>query len=89
MVNQTMGEKEYLDDAISSQKLITSSYNTYANECCNNQLRADFMNILKEEHDIQYEVFQEMSTRGFYQTTPAEEQKVQQAKQKYSSMNQG
>ena len=47
------------------------------------------MNILKEEHDIQYEVFQEMSTRGFYQTTPAEEQKVQQAKQKYSSLNQG
>ena len=49
MVNQTMGEKEYLDDAISSQKLITSSYNTYANECCNNQLRADFiLNVLTQ-----------------------------------------
>ena len=89
MVNQTMGEKEYLDEAIGNQKLISTAYNTYANECCNNQLRTDFMNILKEEHDIQYEVFQEMSTRGFYQVTPAEEQKVQQAKQKYSSLNQG
>ncbi len=82
-----MDDKSRMNDSMSSQKLITSTYNTYANECSSPQLRADFLNILKEEHDIQFDIFNEMSMRGWYQVKPAEPQSVTQAKQKFTSMS--
>jgi len=86
MNNQIMGDKELIDDSISSQKLIETNYNIYANECVNPSLRTDFLNILKEEHDIQADLFTEMQKRGWYQTKAADQNEVQQAKQKYSTM---
>lgn len=84
--NQTMGDKEVLNDSLASQKYITSSYNTYANECTNQQLKKEFMNILNDEHNIQYEVFNELTSRGWYSPETADQNKVTQAKQKFSSM---
>lgn len=81
-----MDDKSRMNDSLASQKMVTSLYNTTANECANPQLRSDLLNILKEEHDIQFEIFNEMSMRGWYQVTPAEAQKVTQAKQKCSTL---
>lgn len=72
-----------INDALSSQKFITDGYNTFANECATPALKTDFMNILSEEHQIQHELFLEMQKRGWYQVEAADEQKIQQAKQKY------
>jgi len=80
-----MGDKEILQDSIISQKLITESYNTFAGECVNEQLRTTFLNILDDEHRIQADIFCNMQTKGWYQTEPAQQQKIQQAKQKFSS----
>ena len=33
MNNTPMQDKELLDDVLSSEKMITGSYNTFANEC--------------------------------------------------------
>ena len=81
-----MGDMELIDDSIASQKLISSNYNTFANECATPNLRDEFMNILKDEHEIQAELFTEMQKRGWYQTPPADDQKVTQAKQKFQNM---
>jgi spore coat protein CotF len=43
------------------------------------------MRLLDEEHQIQAEVFDVMKQRGWYQTPAADQQKVQQAKQKFQS----
>lgn len=83
-MNSNFGDKEMLTDLLSSQKMITSNYNSFANECATPCVRTDFVNILKEEHQIQSEVFCEMQNRGWYPTTAAEQNKVDQAKQKYS-----
>lgn len=85
MNNGQMQEKELFDDVLSSQKFITDTYNTFANECATPAIRQEFMRILTEEHQIQAEVFDEMSKRGWYPTTAAEQQKIQQAKQKYQN----
>jgi spore coat protein CotF len=85
MNNQTMGDKELMDDSIASQKLIESTYNTYANECVNPSLRSDFLNILKEEHDIQADLFNEVQKRGWYQTKPADQNDIVQSRQKFST----
>lgn len=81
------GDREMMDDALSSQKSITDGYNSYANECATPALKSEFMNILNEEHQIQHEVFTEMQKRGWYQVTPAEQTKINQCKQKYQSQS--
>ena len=77
------GDREMMDDALSSQKFITEGYNSFANECATPAIKTEFMNILNEEHQIQHEMFQEMQKRGWYQTEAADQNKVTQAKQKY------
>lgn len=81
----TMGDQEIVNDSIASQKLISSTYDTYANECATPNLRDEFINILKDEHQIQAELFSEMQKRGWYQVKPADQQQVMQAKQKYQN----
>ena len=85
-MTQPMDDKVVLNDSLASQKFVTSTYNTYANECTNAQLRNEFMNILNDEHNIQYEVYNELTSRGWYQAEPADTNKVSQAKQKFTSM---
>ena len=81
---QYLGEKEILQDALMSQKHITEGYNTFAGECVSPQLRTAFLDILRDEHAIQADIFQDMQTRGWYPTETAEPQKIQQARQKFS-----
>ena len=84
---QSYGDKEIMTDALASQKFLADGYNTYANEIVCPELRTDFMNILSDEHQIQNEVFTELQKRGWYQTKPAQQQAIDQAKQKYSTMS--
>jgi spore coat protein CotF len=76
-------DKDRLQDALASQKFITENYNTFTNECVTPEIRGVFMSILKEEHDMQNEIFTEMQKRGWYQVQPAEAQKIQQTKTKF------
>jgi spore coat protein CotF len=73
-----------MKDLLSSQKFITDNYNSHDNEAATPAVLTDFMNILREEHQIQNDVFCEMQTRGWYPTEAADQNKVSQAKQKYS-----
>lgn len=84
--NTKMSDVEFMNDSIASQKLISSSYDTFANECATPNLRDEFLNILKDEHQIQAEIFTEMQKRGWYQTQPADQQQITQAKQKYQNI---
>ena len=86
--NAKMQEKELMDDVLASQKFISGNYNDYANECATQNIRDEFIRILNEEHKIQADVFDVMKKRGWYPTPAAEQQKIQQAKQKYQNINQ-
>lgn len=82
--SQFIGEKEILQDGLISQKHVTESYNTFAGECVNEQLRSTFLRILDEEHTIQANMFCTLQSHGWYQVEPAQQQKVDQARQKFS-----
>ncbi len=84
--NISFAEREIMDDILSSQKHITDVYNTYSNECSNQKLQGDMLNILKEEHNIQFNVFDEMQKRGWYSPGAAEAQKITQAKTKFENI---
>lgn len=81
----SFGEKDMLTDALSSQKFVTENYNASANECSNPSIKNEFVNILNEEHQIQFELFSEMHKRGWYPVQQAEQQKISQTKQKYQN----
>ena len=82
---QIYTDKEVLADGLSTQKCSTGKFNMAANECACPQLRRTVMQILEQEHGIQFEVFQMMHQRGLYQTPPAESKKIQDAKQKFAA----
>jgi spore coat protein CotF len=83
-ISQYLGDKEILQDGLISQKHLAESYNTYAGECTNEQLRSAFLNILDDEHRIQADIFCDLQSNGWYKVEPAEQKKIQQARQKYT-----
>lgn len=84
-MSKTMGDKETVNDFIASQKQIASSYNTFAGECVNEQLRTDFLNILDDEHRIQADLFNQANSRGWYQVKQADAAQISQVRQKFSA----
>ena len=81
----TWTDQQILQDALISEKHMTDSYNTYAGECVNEQLRTTMLNNLNDVHTIQANIFSTMQSNGWYQVEPAEQQKIQKAKQKFQS----
>ena len=86
MAEQFFTDQEILADMLSSQKHMTALYNTYSGECKNTTVQGDMLEILRDEHDLQYGVFEEMEKRGLYPTTPAEETKISEAKTKFQNL---
>ena len=82
MATPIFSDKDRLADGLASQKFITENFNMAVNESATPEIRNAFMSILREEHDIQNEIFTEMQKRGWYQTQPAEQQKIQQVRTK-------
>ena len=76
-------DKEQLEDCRAMQRYLASTYNTYVDECTDLELRDEFLNILREEHLIGSELFQEMEKRGWAVTTPADSQEVVRVRQRF------
>lgn len=83
-MTQLYTDKEVLGDGLDAQKGATNLFNTMANECVHDDLRNTLLDILEEEHSMQVDVFNMMHQRGLYPTPPAEQQKVEDAKQKFA-----
>ncbi|MBE5940525.1 MAG: spore coat protein [Lachnospiraceae bacterium] len=77
-------EKEVLNDGLCAVKTATEHYNTFSNECAHENVRSTVLNLLNDEHTIQNDIFQMMSSRGLYPTPAAEDKKIQEAKQKFA-----
>lgn len=78
-------EKEILGDALATQKNATSLFNTCSNECVHEGLRSTMLDILADEHAMQQDVFCAMHDRGFYPTPDAQQNKIDEARQKFSA----
>ncbi|BAF60309.1 hypothetical protein PTH_2128 [Pelotomaculum thermopropionicum SI] len=77
-------EKDRLTDSLITQKYIASGYNMAAIESANNQLMDTFLSILRDEHQIQHEIFNEMRNRGWYQPKAASMNDISQNMSKWS-----
>ena len=79
----TYDDKTMMTDMLASQKFIAQNYNNYAGECSTKQSKAKLMKILGEEHDIQFKIFEQMNAKGWYPTTPAAQDKINEAVQQH------
>lgn len=71
-------EKDRLTDALITQKSIASGYNSAVSESNNTHLMENLIGILRDEYQIQHEVFREMKNRGWYQPKAANMNDVNQ-----------
>lgn len=86
MDNQN-ADKAIATMALTSQKHVSAGYNLAAGECANNQIRCAMMDILKEEHEIQNDIFVDMHARGWYPQKPAQQTAVDELKQALNAQN--
>ncbi len=85
-MNVPFTDKEKLNDALSSQKQMTSDYNSFINESATPDVVSKVMQILTEEHQIQHDMWCEMNTRGWYPVEKADDNKLNTVKTKFSTM---
>lgn len=78
-------DKTMMTDMLSTQKFIASNYNNYAGEISTKQAKNKLMKILGEEHDIQFKIFENMQSKGWYEVTAAPQAKVDRAVQTHIS----
>jgi spore coat protein CotF len=81
-----LNEKELMQDLLTSEKQVISAYSTGITESSCPNLRNTLVKNFESVQDIQYKVFDAMSTKGWYPTKDAPDTDVQEAKQQITQM---
>lgn len=85
-VNNIMGEKEILNDVLNTEKEILKVYSTAVTESSCANMRQLLLRNITQISDDQFNVYNAMINKGYYQAKDAQDQEVQQAKQKFQQM---
>ena len=80
-----MNDQERITDFLCSEKKMSANYDTFASECVNTALRDDFLNIFRQSHQTQSDLFQIAQSKGWYQVEQAPASKISQAYTKFSN----
>ncbi len=83
-----LNEQELMTDALNTEKLSITSYGSYLTEATCQELRQQINQILAENQQIQYEIYDTMKQRGWYQTKNVQLNEVNQTVQKLGQMKQ-
>ena len=81
----TFCDKEQITDLLGSEKFLASNYNTFLLECATPEVSRCLSELLADTHSMQQKIFTEMSSRGWYPTPKAKEDKIATTKQQFSS----
>jgi spore coat protein CotF len=78
-----MNDRDFLNDMLTTEKYMTSSYNVFLHEASHQQLYQDMMNIFTETQNCQRELYNLMFKKGWYKLEAADQQKLQQSYQQF------
>lgn len=81
-----MSEQDLLNDLLNQEKQLMSNYSTFISEASCENLRKVLTNQFNQTCQDQYQVFDQMRQKGYYQTKDAQAQEVQQVKDTYTNM---
>lgn len=85
-MNCAFQEKEQMTDLLMNEKYLAGCYNSYLLEAATPEVLRCLSELLNDTHSTQQQLFEEMNSRGYYPLTKAEEQKIGEAKMKFSAM---
>lgn len=86
MPNPNLSERDLLNDLLNQEKQLMSSYATYIQEAsCHNLRKLLAGQFTQTSHD-QYQVFDLMRQKGYYQIKDASDEDVQQVKSSFKAM---
>lgn len=83
--NKSLTEKEIFMDLMSSEKLLTNSYNNAVIDSCCPVLRNVFSQCLQSAQNIQYSLFEAVNKRGWNQTQLVSDRDIKNMMKKYSN----
>ncbi|MCI8497427.1 MAG: spore coat protein [Clostridiales bacterium] len=72
-----------LEEGRMMQQQIAEAYNMHVTQCASQQLRDEFLDLLREEHLIDSELFQELEKRGWASAPPADSQQAVGLRQQF------
>jgi spore coat protein CotF len=78
-----MNDRDFLNDVLTTEKYMTSSYSTFLHEASHQQLYQDMLNIFTETQNCQRELYNLMFKKGWYKIEAADRQKLQQSYQQF------
>jgi spore coat protein F len=85
-MNFQMSEQDMLNDLLTQEKQFISAYSTFISEASCPNLRHLLMTNFDQVCEDQYQIFDIMRKKGYYQTKDAQDADVNTAKQKFSQM---
>ena len=85
MQTNNFDDKAIMTDLLTTEKHLTSAYNTFLCESETTEVINCLSGLLNDEHTIKNELFQEMSAKGWYKTEKAEDTKLNAAKQQFAT----
>ena len=81
-----LSEQDLLNDLLNQEKQLMSSYATFIQEASCENLRRILTNQFNQISQDQYQVFDHMRQKGYYQTKDASDQEVQQVKDNFRNV---
>ncbi len=84
--SRQLNDEDLMNDLLAQEKQLVSNYGTYVCEASCPNLRQVLVGNLTETTQDQFDVFNQMQSRGWYATKPANAPDVQAAKQKYAQI---
>ena len=86
--NPVFSEKEIINDALTSEKQIINAYGTFLAESTCENLRSELSKMINDKQQIQYQIFDAMRQKGWYDVKNANMSDVQTAMQKFQGIKQ-
>lgn len=85
---QQLNDQQRMEDLLTQEKYMISSYSTFVPEATCPQLRQVLTDNLNQSVQSQFTVYQKMDSMGWYPAKPAQQNDVQTAQQKFAQMKQ-
>ena len=82
-MDTTLNEKDSLQDMLEAEKQLMSLYTTALFEGSTKSVRKNFSTNLLGVADNQYCIFNQMQSRGYYESQPAKKNMIDQANDTY------
>lgn len=82
----SFSEQELLNDLLNQEKQMVTTYAAFLTEASCHNLRKLLSGQLNQTSHDQYQVFEQMRDKGYYQGKDASDQEVSQVKSAYKAM---